>query len=118
MDFIFTLNNKRRRGGEKLLIGFLILTHGELANGYLSALELISGQKEQIDGIGLYHNMNIEQYKKDVAKKIKSMNQGEGVLIFCDIFGASPYNVAAQNFKNLKDIVHYRAVTGVSLQWL
>ncbi|AOF49197.1 hypothetical protein TEHD86_1578 [Tetragenococcus halophilus subsp. halophilus] len=97
------------------MIGILILTHGELANGFLSALKLISGNERQIEGIGLFHETDIEEYKEAVTEKIKDMDQGEGILVFCDIFGASPYNVTAQNFKNLKDVVHYRAVTGVSL---
>jgi len=97
------------------VIGILILTHGELANGFLSALKLISGNERQIEGIGLFHETDIEEYKEAVTEKIKDMDQGEGILVFCDIFGASPYNVTAQNFKNLKDVVHYRAVTGVSL---
>lgn len=97
------------------MIGILILTHGELANGFLSALKLISGNERQIEGIRLFHETDIEEYKEAVTEKIKDMDQGEGILVFCDIFGASPYNVTAQNFKNLKDVVHYRAVTGVSL---
>ncbi|MCF1684245.1 PTS sugar transporter subunit IIA [Tetragenococcus halophilus] len=97
------------------MIGILILTHGELAKGFLSALKLISGSERQIEGIGLFHETDIGEYKETVEEKIKDMDQGEGVLVFCDIFGASPYNVTAQNFKSLKDIVRYRAVTGVSL---
>lgn len=97
------------------MIGILILTHGELANGFLSALKLISVNENQIEGMGLYHETDIEEYKEAVAEKIKDMDQGEGILVFCDIFGASPYNVTAQNFKNLKNVVRYRAVTGVSL---
>lgn len=97
------------------MIGILVLTHGELAKGYLSALKLISGNERQIEGIGLFHETGIGEYKKEVAEKIKEMDQGEGVLVFCDIFGASPYNVAAQNYKNLKDTVRYRVVSGVSL---
>ncbi|GAA5421192.1 PTS sugar transporter subunit IIA domain-containing protein [Tetragenococcus halophilus] len=46
------------------MIGILILTHGELANGYLSALNLISGEEKQMDSIGLYHESSIEEYKK------------------------------------------------------
>ncbi len=97
------------------MIGVLILTHGELAAGYLSALKLITGEAENIDTLGLYHETSIENYKEEVAAKMLKMNQGEGVIVFCDIFGASPYNVTAQNYQRLKDKVNYRSITGVNL---
>lgn len=97
------------------MIGVLILTHGELATGYLSALKLITGEAENIDTLGLYHETSIEDYKDEAAKKMLELEQGEGVLVFCDIFGASPYNVTAQNYQVLKDKVNYRAITGVNL---
>lgn len=68
------------------MIGILILTHGELAKGFLSALKLISGSERQIEGIGLFHETDIGEYKETVEEKIKDMDQGEGVLVFCDIF--------------------------------
>ena len=97
------------------MIGVLLLTHGELAAGYLSALRLITGEAENIDTLGLYHETSIEDYKEEVAAKMLKMEQGEGVIVFCDIFGASPYNVTAQNYQVLKDKVNYRSITGVNL---
>lgn len=97
------------------MIGVLLLTHGELAAGYLSALRLITGEAENIDTLGLYHETSIEDYKEEVAAKMLKMEQGEGVIVFCDIFGASPYNVTAQNYQVLKDKVNYRSITGANL---
>ncbi|MGX2944084.1 PTS sugar transporter subunit IIA [Enterococcus alishanensis] len=97
------------------MIGVLILTHGELASGFQTALNLISGEAENLDTLGLFHETSIEDYKEEVATKIQSLDQGEGVIIFCDIFGASPYNVTAQNYQLLKDKVKYRSITGVNL---
>jgi len=100
------------------MIGILVLTHGELASGYISAIELIAGKKSSLDSLGIYHETNIEEYKTQVANKILKLNQGKGVLVFCDIFGASPYNVTAHNYKNLKGLVEYRSITGVNLPML
>lgn len=100
------------------MIGILILTHGDLANGYVSALNLISGKENQVDFLGLYHETSIEKYKKKVTAKIKELDQGEGVLVFCDIYGASPYNVTAQSYKELKEKTRYRSITGVNLAML
>ncbi|MDN6409592.1 MAG: PTS sugar transporter subunit IIA, partial [Tetragenococcus halophilus] len=113
--YLFGINFAFNNVGGEEMIGILILTHGELADGYLSALKLISGEESQIDSVALYHESSIEEYKKSVTNKIKELNQGEGVLIFCDIFGASPYNVTAQSYKELRDYVNYRSITGVNL---
>ncbi|GAA5421191.1 PTS sugar transporter subunit IIA [Tetragenococcus halophilus] len=50
-----------------------------------------------------------------MTHKIKELDEGDGVLIFCDIFGASPYSATAQSYKELKDYVDYRSITGVNL---
>jgi PTS system mannose-specific IIA component len=100
------------------LIGVLLLTHGGLAAGYASALELITGHCENFDYLGLYHETSIEDYRVASANKIRDLDQGQGVLVFCDILGASPYNVTAQNYKLLKDTNEYRAITGVNLPML
>ena len=97
------------------MIGILILTHGELAKGYLSALQLISGEAENLDTLGLYHETSIETFKQAAAEKMRQLDKGQGGLVFCDIFGASPYNVTAQNYKEFKDKLEYRSITGVNL---
>lgn len=97
------------------MTGILILTHGELAKGYVSALNLIYGEADKIDVLCLFHETSIDDYRHDVAQKISQLGKDDGVLVLCDIFGASPYNVTAQNYKDLKGKVNYRSVTGVNL---
>lgn len=97
------------------MIGILILTHGKLADGYVSALEMISGHAKNLDTLELYHETSIDTFKEEVATKMQQLDQGEGVLVFCDIFGASPYNVTAQNYHLFKHTLHYRSITGVNL---
>lgn len=101
-----------------MMIGILILTHGKLAQGYVSALNLIMGDIEKIDTLSIFHETGIDEYKEGVAKKITSLDDGNGVLVFCDVFGASPYNVTAQNFPTLKTHVIYKSITGVNLPML
>lgn len=97
------------------MIGILILTHGELAKGYVSALNLIYGEADNVDCLCIFHETSIDDYKKEVAEKMRELAMNDGVLVLCDIFGASPYNVTAQNYKELKDEVNYRSITGVNL---
>lgn len=97
------------------MIGVLILTHGEMADGLISAVNLIGGDFEKIEAMGLYGDTDIENYKLEVQKKVTDMDDGSGVLIFCDLFGATPYNTTAKIYGDLKDNVKYRSITGVNL---
>lgn len=97
------------------MISILLLTHGGLANGFISALNLIVGEVEKIDVLELYHGKSIEEYREEVKKKIQELDDGSGVLVFCDIFGASPYNTTAHAYKELRGKVDYRSITGINL---
>lgn len=100
------------------MISILLLSHGELASGFVSALKLIVGDVKQIEALELYHGMSIESFREEVKKKIEELNDGSGVLVFCDIFGASPYNTTAQIYKELKGRVNYCSITGINLPML
>lgn len=97
------------------MIGVLVLTHGEMADGLVSAVNLIGGDFERFEAIGLYADTDIENYKLEVQKKVTDMDDGSGVLIFCDLFGATPYNTTARIYSDLEDNVKYRSITGVNL---
>lgn len=45
------------------------------------------------------------------------MDKGKGVLVFTDLFAASPYNQTAAIYKDLKNH-DYRSISGVNLPML
>lgn len=100
-----------------MMIGILVVTHGEFAKGLLGSIELIMGRPENCKGFGLYHGDSIELFKEKVLKSIVELDEGDGVLVFSDLYGASPYNAAAVSSKNLKNH-KYRCISGVNLPML
>lgn len=103
-----------KKGGKRV-IGVLVLTHGEMADGLVSAVNLIGGEFEKFEAIGLYADSDIENYKLQVQQKVTDLDDGSGVLVFCDLFGATPYNTTAKIYGDLKDKIKYRSITGVNL---
>lgn len=98
------------------MIGVLVITHGDFANGLKSAADLIMGEQPNFATKGLYHGDDFDDFKTGVYESIVSLDQGEGVLILVDFFGASPYNAVAMNVSKLREGNHnIRCVTGVSL---
>lgn len=96
------------------MIGVLVITHGDFAKGLLNSVELIMGKPKKCKYFGLYHGDSIELFGKKVLDSIIELDEGEGVLVFSDLYCASPYNTTAVNSKYL--IHHkYRSICGINL---
>lgn len=96
------------------MIQVLIATHGSLAGGFKDAAELIMGENENLHIFALYHTTGIDLFGHSMLQKIESLNTEDGVLIFTDLFGASPYNQATLKMNAIKEI-NYRIISGVNL---
>jgi PTS system mannose-specific IIA component len=92
------------------MIGIVIAAHGEFADGIKSAITLISGTQKNLETVALREGDSIEGYKERLHAKILEVNDGNGVIVFSDLFGASPANAAA-NFAGGDVIV----ITGMNL---
>lgn len=101
------------------MIGICIVTHGELANGLKDSCELIIGEQYQLYTLGLRHGDDFDEFKESVLNGIESVNTNDGVLVFVDLLGASPYNSVLFNLPQLKQKnINIRMITGVNLPML
>lgn len=99
------------------MIGIVIATHGELAAGLVHAAELIIGRQDHCKILSLYHGDDINAFGEQIVKSVMELDDGEGVLVFTDLFSASPANQVALNYPRLKDC-NFKAITGVNLPML
>lgn len=99
------------------MIGVLVITHGNFATEILKTAELIIGQQKQAVSLGLHYGDSIEDFSLKVKDTIETLDKGEGVLVFADLFGASPYNAAAFSANKVKK-TDFRCITGVNLPML
>lgn len=77
------------------MIGIVIVTHGQLGSALIEAAELIIGEKaESVVSISINIKTDADKLREKIAKKIKEVNNGEGVLILTDMFGGSPSNLS------------------------
>ena len=100
------------------MIGILVASHGRFAEGIADAVHLIMGNQEQFDFVGLYEGADFEQFKATISTKITELNQGQGVLVFTDLFAASPYNASAAVAFGLKESMNIRIISGMNLSML
>jgi len=93
------------------MIGLLIITHSGLAKELLGTAGFIIGSVEAAECISIDTSKDSKKLRDLIKNKLKSLDQGEGVLILVDMFGGTPSNLALSFLK--KDSAE--VVTGVNL---
>lgn len=81
------------------MIGVLIISHCDLGKEFLNAAELILGRLEAADSIAITQASNSEEILKTISRKIKALDQGQGVLVLTDMFGGTPSNLSLSFLK-------------------
>lgn len=99
------------------MIGIIVVAHGELADGFSSAVELIIGKQEKFSTIGLNKSDSVDELPKRINTSIQELEPTDGVLIFTDLFGASPFNAAARS-AHQSEKIPVNVITGVNLGML
>ena len=98
------------------MISILVLTHENFGEGLLKSASLIVGEMKQCLAIGLNRGDDITVFGQKVQQEIEKIDVGDGVLVFVDLFGASPYNVMAMASTRIKN--NFRCISGMSFPML
>lgn len=101
-------------GRRELVIGGVIVTHGQLARELVNAAEMIIGDIHHITAVSIGWHDDVETAREMIKKAIDQTNQGHGVLVLTDLLGGTPTNIAA-SFMGIEQI---EIVTGVNLPML
>jgi PTS system mannose-specific IIA component len=96
------------------MIGIVLVTHGLLAQEFVSAMEHVVGKQKQIATICIAPNDDMEKRREDIAAAIAENNIGDGVIILTDLFGGTPSNLAI----SLMESGHIEVIAGVNLPML
>lgn len=97
------------------MIGILLITHGELGRSLIECATHVLGDKPKfLDSLTIENDCAHENMYKEISEKINRLNQGDGVLILTDIFGATPCNIITKIIEPGK----VNAIAGVNLSML
>ena len=97
------------------MIGILLITHGELGKSLIECATHVLGDKPKfLDSLTIENDCAHENMYKEISEKINRLNQGDGVLILTDIFGATPCNIITKIIEPGK----VNAIAGVNLSML
>ncbi len=94
------------------MTGILIISHFTLAESLKKTIELIIGERENVSALSLSKNEKVESFSERLKNETQRLNKGSGVIIFADMFGGTPANVALSLFAADEDI---KIITGFNL---
>lgn len=101
------------------MIKILVVTHGQLAYGLKESARMFFGDMvDELYTLGLFPGDSLENLQEQVRAKINEIDQGDGVLVFVDIFAGSPFNATAITIDELKDRHDLACFTGVNMPLL
>lgn len=97
------------------MIGILVAAHGSLGESLIECAAYVLGQRpEHLLALDLSEPADPEQLLAEARAKVAQLDEGEGVLVLTDIYGATPCNTV----RRLVEPGRVEAVAGVSVPML
>ena len=76
------------------MIGLVLVTHGRLAEEFISALEHVVGPQKQVEAISIGPDDDMEAHRTEILNAVEKVDTGSGVAIMTDLFGGTPSNLS------------------------
>ncbi len=76
------------------MIGLVIVTHGRLAEEFVSAMEHVVGRQRAVEAVCIGADDDMEQRRQDILDAVDRVDDGSGVILLTDMFGGTPSNLA------------------------
>jgi PTS system mannose-specific IIA component len=96
------------------MIGLVLVTHGRLAQEFVTAMEHVVGPQSAIEPICIGPDDDMEARREDIANALAKVDDGTGVIILTDLFGGTPSNLAISLMKSDK----VEVIAGINLPML
>ncbi|GAA3009522.1 PTS sugar transporter subunit IIA [Tetragenococcus solitarius] len=93
---------------------YLVATHGKLAEGFQSSLNILADKGNQIEVVNAY--VTEEDYTPKIIEFIQQIKQNEQAIIFTDLFGGSVnQKVVAEILTQKKENIYVISNTNLSI---
>ena len=96
------------------MIGLILVTHGQLAREFVSAMEHVVGPQAAIESVCIGPQDDAQGRREEISDKIAQVDQGQGVIILTDLFGGTPSNLAISLLEEGK----VEVIAGINLPML
>ncbi|GFE72767.1 PTS sugar transporter subunit IIA [Novosphingobium sp. TCA1] len=96
------------------MIGMILVTHGNLTEEFVHAMEHVVGDQSAVATVCIGPNDDMERRRSEIAEAITAVDSGEGVIILTDLFGGTPSNLAI----SLMQAGKVEVIAGINLPML
>ncbi len=96
------------------MIGLVLVTHGHLAEEFISAMQHVVGPQEQIAAVCIGPEDDMESRRAEILQKVNHVDTGSGVIVLTDMFGGTPSNLAI----SIMDKANVEILAGANLPML
>lgn len=96
------------------MIGLVLVTHGRLADEFLSAMQHVVGKQEQVGTVCIGPDDDMESRRSEILQKVNRADSGQGVIVLTDMFGGTPSNLAI----SIMDKANVEIIAGINLPML
>ena len=76
------------------MIGLIVTGHGHFATGLTSSIDLIAGPQDNYVAVD-FDGEGTEKLENDLKAAIEKLSGCEGIIVFSDLAGGSPFKTAA-----------------------
>lgn len=95
------------------MVGIILASHGEFANGILQSGAMIFGEQENVKAVTLMPSEGPDDVRAKMQAAIASFDNQDEVLFLVDLWGGTPFNQANSLFEEHKD--KWAIVAGMNL---
>lgn len=96
------------------MIGLVLVTHGNLALEFISAMQHVVGHQDQVEPVCIGPEDDMDVRRKEILEKVNSVNTGDGTIVLTDMFGGTPSNLALSIMEN----ADVEIIAGINLPML
>ncbi|MGX6978524.1 mannose/fructose/sorbose PTS transporter subunit IIB [Vagococcus elongatus] len=98
------------------MVGIILASHGEFAEGILQSGTMIFGEQEKVAAVTLMPSEGPEDLRKKIEDAIASFGEDNQVLFLVDMWGGTPFNQANHLLSGNED--KWAVVSGLNLPML
>ncbi len=96
------------------MVGLVVAAHGHLADELVTTAESIVGKLASVATCSIEPGVSPEDIRSKMSRAIASVDSGDGVIVFADLFGGTPCNQSL----TLSRQHRLEVLTGVNLPML
>lgn len=95
-------------------VALLLMSHGDFAREAMKSAEMVFGRQENYETLSVFLADQVDALKEEMFEKVEKLDTSKGLLVFTDIVGGTPMNLAG----NLLGREHTIICSGLNLPML